>query len=215
MSDPFAHLIPDARAFLADLAKTNTRDWFNDNKQRFETELKTPATLLLDQIAYDLKTNPGWQVTPKLFRPHRDVRFSKDKTPYHTHLHMLWTITGPGLQTGLFFGIAPDYVKAGGGIMAFDKEALTRWRAAIDGPTGDIIAKTCADLADHGLTPDQPDLKRVPAPYDKTHRHGDFLRRKSMTVWADLPKAKWPAPTKELPIVFRRLQPLLEQLQAI
>lgn len=215
MSDPFAHLIPDARAFLTDLSTNNTRDWFNDAKQRYENELKTPATLLQDQITHDLRTDPGWQVTAKLFRPHRDVRFSKDKTPYHTHLHMLWTITGPGPQTGLFFGIAPDYVKAGGGVMGFDKDALIRWRTAVDGPTGDSIAKDCADLADHGLTPDAPDLKRVPAPYDKDHRHGDLLRRKSMTVWADLPKATWPAPTTELRLIFKRLQPLLERLQAI
>lgn len=215
MTDPFATLIADARAFLSDLDKNNRRDWFKNNKQRYELDIKTPATLLLDQIGYDLGKDWGWSVSPKLFRPHRDVRFSKDKTPYHTHVHMLWAITGPAQQTGLFFGISPHYVKIGGGIITFDKDGITRWRAAIDSPVGDGIAKNCAELAQHGLLPDAPELKRVPAPYDQTHPHGDLLRRKSMTVWADVPNVGWPNPKSELLNTFNRLHPFLKRLQAI
>ena len=77
MPDPFSQLIPEARAFLSELAQNNTRDWFNDNKPRYEQQLKTPALHLLDQVAAQV----GDGVTTKLFRPQRDIRFSKDKTP--------------------------------------------------------------------------------------------------------------------------------------
>lgn len=215
MSDPFAALIPDARRFLSDLARNNSRDWFAAHKPDYDAALKAPATLLMDQIAHDLSRDPGWTVRPKLFRAHRDVRFSKDKTPYHTHLHMLWVIQGRGVETGLFFGISPDYVKAGGGVMAFDKEALMRWRAFVDAPTGATFETLCADLARDGLTPDAPALKRVPPTYDKNHPRGDLLKRKGMTLWRDIPAARWDAPMAELRDTFNRLHPFLSQLQTI
>ncbi len=92
MPDPFADLIPQARAFLGELSSNNTRDWFTAHKTRYESKLKAPALLFLDQVAHDLGRSTGQSLRPKLFRAHRDVRFSKDKTPYHTHLNMLWTI---------------------------------------------------------------------------------------------------------------------------
>lgn len=88
-ADPFARLIPEARAFLSELATHNERNWFTEHKSRYETELKAPALLLLDQVAHDIGRKTGNPPKPKLFRPHRDVRFSKDKTPYTTYLHMM------------------------------------------------------------------------------------------------------------------------------
>jgi hypothetical protein len=75
-----------------------------------------------------------------------------------------------------FFGIVPDYVSAGAGLMAFDKSVLTDRRAAIDGRFGDQIKQAIASAQDLGATIHQPDLKRVPAPYPADHRHADLLR---------------------------------------
>lgn len=141
-----------------------------------------PAMALLDTIGADLERAIGAPPTPKLFRPQRDVRFSNDKTPYHLHLHMLWS-TPP---VGWFLGIGRDYVSVGAGVMGFDKDALTDWRAAVDSPKGAELAGIIADLQASGARLDEPDLKRVPAPYDKDHPQGDLLRRKSVTVWFDL-----------------------------
>lgn len=210
--DPFTRLIPESLAFLKDLRQNNTRDWFTAQKSRYEAELKTPATLLLDQVAADLQKGWGRHVTTKLFRPHRDVRFSKDKTPYHTHLHMLWTLDD-GASPGFFFGVSPEYVRAGAGLMAFDKAALIRWRAAIDGPAGDTITAVLAAAEKDGLTPDAPDLKRVPAPFPQDHRHGDLLRRKGLAIWADLPEASQAQPTDALRTQFSAARPVIEALE--
>ncbi|MEM9551467.1 MAG: TIGR02453 family protein, partial [Pseudomonadota bacterium] len=183
MSDPFATLIPDARAFLSDLAANNTRDWFAAHKSQYESALKTPAAHLLDQIAADFARDHRETVKPKLFRPHRDVRFSKDKTPYHTHLHLLWQVVRDGAAPGYFFGIAPDYVRIGGGMMGFDKPALTAFRTAVDGTAGDALKSILATASQSGLEAGDPELKRVPAPFDADHPRADLLRRKGLTVW--------------------------------
>ncbi len=115
MTSEFSRLVPDARAFFSALAANNTRDWFLANKATYEAELRLPAMALLDTLGADIERIMGTPPTPKLFRPHRDVRFSKDKTPYHLHLHLLWS-TPP---VGWFLGIGRDYLSVGGGVIGF------------------------------------------------------------------------------------------------
>ena len=208
MPDPFADLIPDARAFLTELAQNNSRDWFTAHKDQYETALKRPALLLLDHFAAGLSAQTDHPVTTKLFRPHRDVRFSKDKTPYNTHLHMLWQVG----QAALFFGVAPGYVTFGGGVMAFDKNQLTNWRAAVDSDKGSDIADLTQTLAAKGYTPDAAELKRVPAPYDKDHPHAELLRHKSFKLWRQVPEQDWPTPIAALQSSADDLGPLLDLL---
>lgn len=216
MPDPFFRLVGDARRFLGELAANNRRDWFNDHKARYEGDLKAPALLLLDQLAHDLGRKSGRGLTPKLFRPHRDVRFSSDKTPYHTHLHMMWMIDAEdGPSPALFLGISPQYVRLGGGIMTFDKPGLIKWRQAVDGEFGDRLQVILDDLAARGLVPHDPPLKRVPAPFDRDHRHGALLRRKGMAVWRDLNAAQFKAPQKAVSDLFEALQPMLQRLQQL
>lgn len=180
MSDAFANLIPDARRFLRDLSKKNTRDWFIDHKAQYEETMKAPALLLVEAMRPVLADLAGQPVTAKLFRPQRDIRFSKDKTPYKTHMHMLWD-EGPNAPAW-FFGISPDYVTVGCGRMKLDKDTLIRWREAVDSSYGAELA-TILDKMDARM--DDPALKRVPAPYDKDHPRGALLRRKSCVVWQD------------------------------
>ncbi len=210
-SDPFAALIPEARAFLSDLATHNNRDWFLDHKSQYDSTLKTPATLLLDQIAFDMGRQMGRTLTPKLFRPHRDVRFSKDKTPYHTHLHMMWTSGGTG--PALFLGISPDYVRVGGGLMQFDKTTLPDWRTAVAGAFGMQVQSLLSDLTKHGLDPDAPELKRIPTPFAKDHPQGDLLRRKGLAVWADVAPSDWATPLAVLNRSFGQITPLIDLLE--
>ncbi|MBT8396664.1 MAG: DUF2461 domain-containing protein [Gemmatimonadetes bacterium] len=78
-------------AFLRDLAKNNNREWFQDNKARYEKDLKEPALQFIQDFSSPLaKISPHFRADPRasggsLFRIHRDVRFSKDKSPYKTY----------------------------------------------------------------------------------------------------------------------------------
>ena len=88
----FDTLIADTQRFVRALSANNSRDWFQANKSDYDKKLRDPAKALLEEMSPRLAELAGFPVTSKLFRPHRDVRFSKDKTPYNTHLHMMWTI---------------------------------------------------------------------------------------------------------------------------
>ncbi len=90
MSDGFSELIDESNRFFLELKANNTREWFQDRKDFYTAEIKKPAELLADLLAEDLNRLTGVPHKPKLFRIHRDVRFSKDKTPYNAHLHFQW-----------------------------------------------------------------------------------------------------------------------------
>jgi len=207
----FADLVPNARAFLSELAHNNTRDWFTEHKPRYESGLKRPGEHLLDAVAAEIAGKHGITLKPKLFRPQRDVRFSKDKTPYNTHLHLLWAMDGPSAPS-LFFGVALDYVTAGGGVMGFGKDTLSAWRAYVD-TDGDKIRSDLDILEKEGFSPREPELKRVPAPYDADHPRADLLRRKSLTLWRDLDDAS--DPKASLVRTFDALSPLLTRLNTL
>lgn len=182
MSAPLDTLVADARGFLGQLAQNNTRDWWQAHKTEYDTKLKAPALELLDHVAAHLRKSTGAEVSTKLFRPHRDIRFSKDKTPYNTHLHMLWSRADAGAY---FFGISANYVTAGGGVMTFDKPQIDRWRAFVD-RSGDRVDALVANLAAQGFDVREPALKRIPAPFGADHPHGEHLRRKAFSAWVEL-----------------------------
>ena len=136
----------------------------------------------------DLSRAFGQRLNPKVFRIHRDVRFSKDKTPYNTHLHLLWS---PPQEGPLWFlGSSPDYLIVGCGKMAMDKPTLDRFRAAVDrdgealqAALAQVLGGSGAEIGEVGAQP----LKRVPKPYNADHPQAELLKRKALTVTAPLP----------------------------
>ncbi len=193
MSDGFAELIDTANGFFRELRQNNTRDWYEERKAFYVAEIRKPAELLADLLAEDIARMTGKAHAPKVFRIHRDVRFSKDKTPYNAHLHMMWSRKDAEGAPLWFFGASPDYMTVGMGVMAGSGEPLNRYRAFID-RDGDAVAGAIdaarealgAEIGDWGPEP----LKRVPKPYDPDHPHGDLLRRKALTLSAG-PREDW------------------------
>ncbi|MEM7710361.1 MAG: DUF2461 domain-containing protein [Pseudomonadota bacterium] len=182
MSDGFTDFLDRSQAFYGQLARNNSKDWFEPRKAEWKADIEAPAKLLVEIMAEELSRLTGDPHTGKLFRIHRDVRFSKDKTPYKTSLSMLWsTPDADDLATSFYFAIDPADTIAACGTPGFDKEALTRYRAMVDtwgDRLSDILDETDARIADIGPDP----LKRVPKPYDADHPHGDLLKRKSLAL---------------------------------
>ena len=178
----FSTLIPDARAFTAEVRANNTREWWQANKSTYDTKLKAPALALLETLAPRIEAETGHAAKPKLFRPHRDVRFSKDKTPYQTHLHMLWSLDAGGRQDPvIFFGIDPETVTVGIGVMQFDKAVLADWRRLLD-LEGDRFDAVLSGAEAQGWSMWEPELKRVPSPHPADHPQATHLRRKSLVL---------------------------------
>ena len=188
MSDGFAELIDLSNRFFLDLKANNSREWFQDRKGFYTDEIKKPAELLADLIAEDLNRLTGVPHKPKLFRIHRDVRFSKDKTPYNAHLHFQWSRSDSETSPSWFLGSSTNYLIVAMGVMAPGGGVLSRYRSFVD-TRGDEIADavsqaTGARLSDWGAAP----LKRVPKPYDPDHPHAALLKRKTLIIEAALSK---------------------------
>lgn len=191
MSDGFAEMIPRALGFFEKLKANNTKAFFEAHKAFYRDEVRKPAELMADLFAEDIARHTGRPHGPKVFRIHRDVRFSADKTPYNTHLHLLWSRPGDALAPAWFFGAAPDYLTFGMGVIGLEKDNLARFRQMVDRQGDDLTdamatAETQANvtLSDWGPDP----LKRVPKPYDPDHPHAELLKRKAFAVHAPLPE---------------------------
>lgn len=193
MSDGFADLIVTSNRFFAELARNNSRDWFEPRKAQYADEVRKPAMLLADLLAEDLSRLSGVALTAKLFRIHRDLRFSKDKSPYNAHLHIGFQRAGGDSVPGWFFASAPDYLVLCAGVPNLSGEALIRYRAFVDAE-GDALSAAMAEagrsvgatVSDWGTAP----LKRVPKPYPPDHPHAALLKRKSLVLQAP-PAGDW------------------------
>jgi uncharacterized protein (TIGR02453 family) len=175
-----------AAEFLKALEANNTRDWFEANKSTYETALKRPAAVFAQALSAELAGLTGLPHRPKIYRIYRDVRFSKDKTPYNAHLHMSFGLDMPHrAPPAWMFGLEPDRVVLGVGVFAFDGEALDPWRARIAGPDGAVLADALSRLERDGARANTPELKRVPGPYPSDHRREALLRCKGLTVFLD------------------------------
>jgi uncharacterized protein (TIGR02453 family) len=183
MSDGFTQMIATSRSFLGELALNNDRDWFEQHKKTFKTEIEAPLKLLTDLFSEDISRATGKSQTGKVGRIYRDVRFSKDKSPYSTHIHAYW-MQAKGTGPGWLLHIDADGAKIMTGLHALDADGLMHYRKAVE-RDGDALRDAIRDAAAKGASlVDFGDsaLKRVPKPFDQDHPHGDLLRRKQIAI---------------------------------
>ena len=121
--------------FLKDLQKNNNRDWFAANKSRYEEQLKDPALRLIEDFWPELKRiSPHFLANPRsLFRIHRDVRFSKDKSPYKTTagIHFRHEASKNAYAPGFYLHVSSGDVFVGCGIWHPEGQALLSIREHI------------------------------------------------------------------------------------
>ena len=121
--------------FFKELKENNTREWFEDHKKIYEKEVKQPFNeLVAEMINRISQVDPEVQVTPRqcVFRLYRDVRFSKDKTPYKTHASAYICKGGKKTgQPGFYFRFRHDSGMCGGGVYQTDKTWLNKIRSEI------------------------------------------------------------------------------------
>src|SRR6185436_9225393 len=124
----------NAMQFWHELAAEMSKEWLVANKQRYEEQWVAPMTALLDDVRRRLAPayRPLALGAPKVLRIYRDVRFSKDKTPYKTHIAGVLRLAGkPIAEVGnaaLYVHIGLDEEYIGAGCYQFDAAKLVRWR---------------------------------------------------------------------------------------
>jgi len=216
--EEFSRFPKESVQFLKDLKENNNRDWFTQNKAEYEQSIKLPAKAFGDVMAIHLEALTGLVHQPKIFRINRDLRFSRDKTPYNTHLHISFfpeiDIPAPPRW---FFALETDRLVFGAGVFGFEKQDLDSFRARIVGKDGAKLAETLETLSSDGLRLGEPHLKRVPSGYPKDHPQADLLRHKGLTVWSDIKDpgtATKPGFLNTCDCRFAKLKPLFDWLAA-
>lgn len=203
--------------FMKELEANNTREWFAENKKVYERVYKAPALMFADIMAAELQSLTGSIHTSKLFRIHRDVRFSKDKTPYNTHLHISFTPEhGSESPPCWFFGLDTKSLSLGVGIFAFQPAELDAFRKRVTSEEGQDIARTLEKMAKAGMRISEPALKRVPSGYHKDHPNAALLRHKGLAAWKDLGDETKAVDSDLIGMCgaeFKRLRPLYDLLR--
>ena len=184
---------PALFAFLRDLKDNNTREWFAENKARYQEDVQEPAIEFiadfepfLRRISKEFRADAK-PVGGSLFRIHRDIRFSKDKTPYKTHvgIHFRHRSTGDVHAPGFYLHLEPKATFAAVGIWHPDPRAQRRIRDAIAADSrGWKRAKGGAFAETYRMTGDA--LKRPPPAFSADHPLIDDLKRKDFVGESDL-----------------------------
>ncbi len=108
----------DTLRFFKELAKHNSKEWMDANRERYQEHVVAAMRGLLEELTPDvLKLNGGFAITGKtgtnFSRINRDIRFAKDKTPYHTRMYVKLPNSAEGEASQLYVGINADTVTAG------------------------------------------------------------------------------------------------------
>lgn len=171
--------------FLKDLKANNNRDWFNANKDEYLKQHQNTiefADALLEKLNKhdNIETPTGKK---SLFRIYRDVRFSKDKSPYKTNWAGGFKRATKHLRGGYYFHIDPENAFVGGGFWAPNKEDLQRIREDIVADSSELRkilnSKSFKDTFGQ-LEGEQ--LKTCPKGFDKEHPDIDLLRYKQFII---------------------------------
>lgn len=180
----FHGIPPDLFAFYADLSENNERTWFRASKRRYEESVKEP----LAELANELEDAFG---PIHVFRPNRDVRFSKDKTPYKEQASLGPEVNPMGGGLILWFG-AEGLTLAAGRYQP-EPEVLARFRAVLDDEiTARSIDNVLRELAEDGIDLDEGNpVKTAPRGYNRDHPRIELLRRRQLTVRQSFEPAAW------------------------
>ncbi|QTI67492.1 DUF2461 domain-containing protein [Gordonia polyisoprenivorans] len=162
--------------FYDDLEIDNTKAFWAAHKATYASAVAEPMAALTADLADEFGE-------AKLFRPYRDVRFAKDKSPYKTH-QGAYVAVAPA--TGYYVQIGAPGVRVGGGIYDTSADRLTAIRAAIvNERSGTELERIVDELSDAGWEVGGDKLKTAPRGFDRDHPRIDLLRHKTITVMRD------------------------------
>lgn len=197
----FAGFAPESLKFLRGLKRHNEKPWFEANRAVYERAVKEPLRRLAEELDVRFATlAPEFVAPPKraLFRIHRDVRFSKDKSPYKTHA-ALWVFhrdAGRGVGrsvgeahggAGFYFHLEPGASMVAAGYWMPPRPALNRIRERLledHRPFATLLKAPAFVRRFGGLTDDEPGVKltRVPRGVAPDHPAAELLRFNSFTA---------------------------------
>lgn len=204
----FAGFSDRALEIYAGLEADNSRHYWTAHKAEWEAEVRDPMRALVAELEDEF--GPA-----KLFRANRDIRFSKDKTPYKTHQG---AFVGHGTAgVGWYVQVDKDGLLAGGGWRAHEPEQVKRYRAAVESDTtGPGLAAAVATLETDGFSLEGDRMATRPRGVAADHPRLELLRCRSLMVFRRFGAPDWLATPRTLDEVreaWRAVRPVAEWVQ--
>ena len=196
----------EAVDFYEDLERDNSRDWWLAHRDRYDTAVRAPMAAL----AAALEPEFG---TAKLFRPHRNLRFSADKTPYKTHQGL---VVATATRMGWYVQVSADGLMTSAGWYASSPDQLARYRRVLDDEApAEALETILDDLRAQEYAVGGGRLKTRPRGVPREHPFLELLRHRTLTVRREYGEPEW-LPTPEVldrvAADWRAYQPLIEWL---
>ena len=203
-------------SFFKDLKKNNNRDWFTENKKRFKA-LEADVKQFYTAIQENLNKHDDIDKM-KLFRIYRDVRFSKDKTPYKTHFGGSFSRTKPRLRGGYYLHIAPGDSFLATGFWEPNPADLMRIRKEfeLDAAAFRKIMSTKKFKDTWGeLVGDE--VKTAPKGFNKEHPDIDLIRKKQFIFTKKYSDKEVTSPDflKEIDTSFKAVRPYFDYMSEV
>ncbi len=190
--------------FYDDLEADNSKAFWTTHKQRYEDHVKVPLTALAAALTPEFGA-------AKFFRPYRDVRFAKDKTPYKTHQGVYFG------ETRRYFHVSAAGLFVGGGFYDMAPDQIDRYRRAVDEDvTAHPLELAIAGAVSAKLVLGGAALTRIPSGYAKDHPRADLLRHKSLTLGREFGFPDWITTRRartEIVKAWRAMGPMIEWLE--
>jgi uncharacterized protein (TIGR02453 family) len=194
---PFEGFPREGLSFMGRLKRNNNRQWFEKHKDEYESTVKLPMQSLIAALRPHFERfAPEFDINPKrsLFRIYRDVRFSKDKTPYKTHVAAHFVLRGKpkGVEgSGYYLHIEPGEIFLGGGIYMPDNDQLKKIRRALaDQPDQFLSIVQNQRFKKFFGKLDGNKLQRAPKGYEPDHPMIEWLKYKQFFVGAEWAESK-------------------------
>lgn len=209
---------PSFFAFLRDLKRHNTREWFAANRERYVADIETPMLTFITDVGARLPSiSSAFVADPRrsggsMYRIYRDTRFSADKSPFKTWVaaHFRHRAARKDQATpGFYLHLSPTDCFGGGGIYHPDTATLTRIRQRIVGHP-----KAWAAVLRSGVTIEGERLTRAPAGFDPSHRYVEDLKWKDLYAGSEFRVAQVTRPDflEQFLESCRQVSPLVEFL---
>lgn len=169
---------PSATEFFEGLEADNSKAFWLEHKEIYERDVRGP----MDELLAELSVEFG---EPRVFRPYRDVRFSRDKSPYKTNI-------AATISDG-YIHFSARGLGAGAGMYHMAADQLGRYRdAVVTDPSGEEVQAIVDELRGSGVEIYGSDaLKTVPKGYPKDHPRAELLRYKGIVAMKSWPTAGW------------------------
>lgn len=181
----FTGFPPEAFVFFQELEENNSKVWFDENRETYDHKVRLPMEEFMEAAADEFGDDG------KIFRPNRDVRFSKDKSPYKLSCGGVVGETQPGTP-GWYVQVSAEGVFAATGFWQMARDQIDRFYRSIDDDKhGAQLEALVAEARAAGHDVGGSALKTGPRGYAKDHPRIELLRHKSLTVTHSWPVRKW------------------------